>query len=127
MDRGPMEYIALGLIVFVGLFLFYAVIVVHGIPYRIAKRRNHPHQEAIHYGGWVSMFTLHAIWPLLWIWATLYHADRGYWFSRTGGNSQGVLDKLDAFDKRLAALEAGRADQSAKSSSAPEAGISPGG
>jgi|GEM_PF-1269051 len=124
MDRGPMEYIALGLIVFVGLFLFYAVIVVHDIPYRIAKRRNHPHQEAIHYGGWVSMFTLHAIWPLLWIWATLYHADRGYGFSGTGGDSQGVLDKLDAFDKRLAALEAGPADQRVKSSSALDTGMS---
>ena len=51
MERGPLEYIALGLILFVALFLFYAIIFIHDIPYKIAKRRNHPHQEAIHYGG----------------------------------------------------------------------------
>ena len=26
-------------------------------------RRDHPHQDAIHVAGWVSLFTLHAIWP----------------------------------------------------------------
>ena len=46
--------------------LIYAVIAIHDIPYEIAKHRNHPHQDAIHLAGWVS---LHAIWPFLWIWA----------------------------------------------------------
>ena len=54
------------------------MIAIHDIPYHIAKRRNHPHQDAIHSGGWVSLFTLHAIWPFLWIWATSYHPEYGY-------------------------------------------------
>lgn len=53
---------------FVLAMIFYAIIVVHDIPYEIAKRRGQPHQDAIHAAGWVSLFTLHALWPLLWIW-----------------------------------------------------------
>jgi hypothetical protein len=26
----------------------------------------------------VSLFTLHVIWPFLWIWATLYRPERGW-------------------------------------------------
>ena len=66
-----LSYVALGLLVFVGLVLFYGIIAIHDIPYDIAKSRNHPHQDAIHVAGWVSLFTLHVLWPFLWIWATL--------------------------------------------------------
>jgi hypothetical protein len=44
----------------------------------MAKKRNHPHADAIHTAGWISLFTLHAIWPFLWIWATLYQPERGW-------------------------------------------------
>jgi len=76
-----LDYFALGVIFFVAVFLFYGVIVIHDIPYEIAKKRNHPQQDALHVAGWVSLFTLHAIWPFLWIWATLYREDRGWGFS----------------------------------------------
>ncbi|VVP23543.1 DUF3302 domain-containing protein [Pseudomonas fluorescens] len=76
-----LDYFALGLLIFVGLVLFYGILVLHDIPYNIAVSRNHPHQDAIHVTGWVSMFTLHAIWPFLWIWAMLYKEDRGWGFS----------------------------------------------
>ncbi len=76
-----LDYFALGVIFFVAIFLFYGVIVIHDIPYEIAKKRNHPQQDALHVAGWVSLFTLHAIWPFLWIWATLYREDRGWGFS----------------------------------------------
>jgi hypothetical protein len=105
MVLGALEYVALGMIVFVALVLFYGVIAIHDIPYEIAKKRNHPHSEAIHYAGWVSMFTLHAIWPFLWIWATIYHADRGYGFSDGGANTQKLLDRLEGLEQRLAEFE----------------------
>ena len=62
-----LDYIALGILVFVVLVMFYGIIVIHDIPYEIAKHRNHPHQDAIHVAGWVSLFTLHVLWPFLWI------------------------------------------------------------
>jgi hypothetical protein len=85
-----LNYVALFSLIFVTVFLFYAVIAVHDIPYEIAKKRKHPHQDAIHVAGWVSLLTLHVIWPFLWIWATLYREDRGWGMSNSGvtGNDQ---------------------------------------
>lgn len=75
-----LDYFALGLLIFVALVLFYGIIALHDIPYEIAKARQHPQQDAIHVAGWISLFTLHAIWPFLWIWATLFRQDRGWGF-----------------------------------------------
>lgn len=63
-----LDYFALGVLIFVFLVIFYGIIILHDIPYLIAKKRNHPHADAIHVAGWVSLFTLHVIWPFLWIW-----------------------------------------------------------
>ena len=82
-----LDYLALGILVFAGVTLFYLIIVIHDIPYEIAKHRNHPHQDALHVAGWVSLVTLHIIWPFLWIWATLYREDRGWGFDNEGGNT----------------------------------------
>lgn len=88
-----LDYFALGVLIFVGITLFYGVIVIHDIPYDIAKHRNHPHQDAIHVAGWVSLLTLHVIWPFLWIWATLYREDRGWGFK---GSEAGPEARLQA-------------------------------
>lgn len=77
-----LNYFALGVLIFVFLVIFYGIIAIHDIPYLIAKKRNHPHADAIHTAGWVSLFTLHVIWPFLWIWATLYQPERGWACSR---------------------------------------------
>lgn len=105
----PLDYIALGLLFFVTIFVFYAVIVIHDIPYEIAVHRNHPHQDAIHVAGWVSLFTLHVLWPFLWIWSTLYREDRGWGFSRTDSALENHQhDKGEAFhllEKEVATLK----------------------
>jgi hypothetical protein len=117
-----LNYIALVLLIFVALFLFYAIIVIHDIPYEIAKKRKHPHQDAIHVAGWISLLTLHVIWPFLWIWATLYREDRGWGMSRTGTLADDLKgtaasgragpdnnereDQLALLTERLAELEA---------------------
>ena len=67
-----LEYIALGILIFVVLVIFYAIIAIHDIPYEIAKKRNHPHLDVLRLAGWVSLFTLHAIWPLLYAWSAAY-------------------------------------------------------
>jgi len=102
-----LDYVALGILIFVVIVLFYGIIAVHDIPYEMAKHRNHPHQDAIHVAGWVSLFTLHAIWPFLWIWATLYRPDRGYGFSPQVDHAelQRLRDAHQALEARVAALE----------------------
>ena len=46
-----LDYVALFVLIFVVLVIFYGIIAVHDIPYEIAQRRNHPHQDAIHAAG----------------------------------------------------------------------------
>lgn len=99
-----LDYFALGVLIFVMVTLFYGIIAVHDIPYEIARHRDHPHQDAIHVAGWVSMFTLHAIWPFLWIWAMLYRPDRGWGFHEAGGAAS-ATDALAALEARVAQLE----------------------
>jgi hypothetical protein len=107
-----LDYFALGIILFVVIFIFYGIIAIHDIPYEIAKKRNHPQQDALHIAGWVSLFTLHAIWPFLWIWATLYREDRGWGFSdsRTRellleGEVKELINHVNVLTERLAVLE----------------------
>lgn len=100
-----LDYIALGILFFVGIVLFYGVIAIHDIPYEIAVHRNHPQQDAIHVAGWISLFTLHAIWPFLWIWATLYREDRGWGFATPAPDS-GADARLDRLTEQLAELQA---------------------
>ncbi|MBD9652842.1 DUF3302 domain-containing protein [Ensifer sp. ENS09] len=70
--------VALVLLLFIGVMIFYGIIAIHDIPYKFAEKREHPHQDAIHAAGWVSLFTLHALWPFLWIWAMAYKPERGW-------------------------------------------------
>lgn len=89
-----LNYFALGLLFFVVVVLFYGIIAIHDVPYLIAKSRQHPHQDAIHAAGWVSLFTLHALWPFLWIWAMAYRPERGWGFSNQTTPSQNELESL---------------------------------
>src|SRR6476660_7640564 len=102
-----LNYLALGGLFFVVVVLFYGVIAIHDIPHRIAKSRDHPHQDAIHAAGWVSLFTLHALWPFLWIWAMAYKPDRGWGFSHRSAAADGtpVAAELEELRRRIAELE----------------------
>ncbi|OBY60844.1 DUF3302 domain-containing protein [Pseudomonas sp. AU12215] len=106
-----LDYVALGILIFAAVVLFYGIIVLHDIPYEIAVHRDHPHQDAIHAAGWVSLFTLHALWPFLWIWAMLYRKDRGWGFHH-GRTPQAEAEYLEGqlaeLRQRLEVLE-GRA------------------
>lgn len=99
-----LEHFALGLLIFVGLIIFYGIIIIHDIPYEISKKRHHPHQDAIHVAGWVSLLTLHVLWPFLWIWATLYRSDRGWGFNQIN-DKQSLKDTLNKLQIRVESLE----------------------
>ena len=100
-----LDYVALGVLIFVGLTLFYGIIAIHDIPYEIAKRRNHPHQDAIHVAGWVSLFTLHVLWPFLWIWATLFREDRGWGFEQLKQREEELEVKEGQLERKEGELE----------------------
>jgi hypothetical protein len=95
-----LDYIALGILVFTAISLLFAAIAILDIPYKIARDRNHPHQDAIYFAGWLSLFTLHAIWPLLWIWSAAYREQPGPRFSQinedTAINDKAIAQPKDA-------------------------------
>ena len=104
-----LNYFALGVLIFVFLVIFYGIIILHDIPYLIAKKRNHPHADAIHVAGWVRLFTLHVIWPFLWIWATLYRPERGWGMQHrrdeTPSEAAEEGDDISELRRRVIALE----------------------
>ncbi len=102
-----LEYAALALLIVMVTFIIYLVIYIHDIPYEIAKERGHPHQDAIHIAGWVSLFLLHTIWPLLWIWAYLYKPGEQFLqMEVTGAGSKEQGERIDQLEGQVNALSA---------------------
>jgi len=109
MDDRLLDYVALGILIFVALTIIYGGIYIHDIPYQMAKKRNHPHKDAIHTACWVSLFLMHTIWPFLWIWASLYKPDVGW---NMGGSSkideaekEQLQEDIESLKNRITSLE----------------------
>jgi uncharacterized protein DUF3302 len=109
MEDPFLNYFALGLLFFVVIVLVYGIIAIHDIPARIAHARHHPHEDAIHAAGWISLFMLHLLWPFLWIWAMMYRPDRGWGFAHKPGeptSPKEAVAELEQLEHRLADVEA---------------------
>ena len=109
MEDPFLNYFALGLLFFVVIVLVYGMIAIHDIPARIAHARHHPHADAIHAAGWISLFMLHVLWPFLWIWAMMYQPDRGWGFAHKPGEPatpKEAVAELEELRHRMAEIEA---------------------
>ena len=109
MEDPFLNYFALGLLFFVAIVLVYGIIAIHDIPARIAHARHHPHEDAIHAAGWISLAMLHLLWPFLWIWAMMYKPDRGWGFADKPGeptSPKEAVAELEELRHRLAEVEA---------------------
>jgi len=105
-DPRTLDFAALGILVTVVIFFIYLIIYIHDIPYEIAKKRDHPHRDAIHIAGWVSLFLMHVIWPFLWIWAYLYKPGQGWGLETVElKDSTHSKEEIEELKQRLAALE----------------------
>ena len=94
-----LDYFALGVLIFVFLVIFYGIIILHDIPYLIAKKRNHPHADAIH-----------VIWPFLWIWATLYRPERGWGMQSHDSSVMQLQQRIAGLEKQLADIKSSSAE-----------------
>ncbi len=123
MLRDPfLNYFALGLLVFVVVVIFYGIIAIHDIPAKIAEARHHPHQDAIHAAGWVSLFTLHVLWPFLWIWAMAYRSERGWGFAGKDVAPADIAAEISDLRRRISALENNNSPMSAPEKKRASAG-----
>lgn len=96
-----LNYFSLGLLIMGLTMAFYGFIYIHDIPYMIAKKNNHIHADAIHVACWLSLFTLHAIWPIVFIWAVMGNKPVGA--TPVGGDAERIAD----LEARLRKLESG--------------------
>lgn len=105
-----LSYFALAVLMIGLLLVFYTFIYIHDIPYEQAKKRNHPQAEAIHVACWLSVFTLHAIWPLVFLWAVM--KPRPLSVAIEGGmpaaSDPAMAARIADLEQRLQKLEAGR-------------------
>jgi hypothetical protein len=100
-----LDYLAL-IILLIGLVLvFYTFIYIHDLPHTIAKARHHPHEEAIHVACWLSLFTLHAIWPIVYIWAVSHKKPGSGHGAAADEAKPEVGDRLVDLERRLKKLE----------------------
>lgn len=99
-----LNYFSLVILCFGLTLMFYTFIYIHDIPYNIAKKRNHPQKEAIHVACWLSLFTLHAIWPIVFIWSIIDHKPIPVRLS-DGSAEPGMQERLAALENRIRELE----------------------
>lgn len=107
-----LNYVALAMTILGLIAVFYTFIYIHELPYEAAKHRNHPHTDAIYVACWLSLFTLHAIWPLVYIWALTHKepadhstADNGVTTAK-GPLANDQAAHIQRLEERLRRLEA---------------------
>jgi hypothetical protein len=117
-----LEYLALGLLLLIVTGLFYVFMYIHDIPYELAEKRHHPQKDAIYWGCWLSLFTLHVLWPFIFLWAVSKPAR----VEVTGGESSDddsdapsaageikqLREQVTALQSRIAAMEQRREEAS---------------
>src|SRR5262245_6721102 len=95
-----LDYLALALLLLSLTAVFYLFVFIHDLPHKIAKEREHPHVEAIHVACWLSLFTLHAMWPLVFTWAVSH--KKGAYSADLDGD---LRRRLHEIEDRLRKIE----------------------
>ena len=109
-----LDYVALALLILGATLAFYTFIYIHDLPHALAKKRGHPHAEAIGVACWLSLLTLHAIWPIVFIWAmTKQSEDSSATFSAAQLDSRidGLAERLGSMESRLESLQTPRVEE----------------
>lgn len=108
-----LNYLALAITLMGITLVFYTFIYIHEIPYELAKKRNHPQTDAIYVACWLSLFTLHALWPLVFLWAITNPRALPVKLVGESGEGSELLNRLQALEQEIAALKGGTANKPA--------------
>jgi len=101
-----LDYLSLGLLMLSLTMVFYGFIFLHDLPHKIAKEREHPHEEAIHVACWLSLFTLHAMWPLVFTWAVSHKKQPHGTTAAEPAPNADLAERLAALERQFKQLEA---------------------
>lgn len=103
---GWLDYLALFLLMLSLTAVFYLFIYIHDLPHKIAKEREHPHEEAIHVAEWLALFTLEALWPLVFMWAVSHKkAPKSTTPPPQSGADDDLSQRVVLLEERLRKLE----------------------
>jgi hypothetical protein len=101
-----LDYLALVILVMGLTVVFYTFVFIHDLPHKIAKQREHPHEEAIHVACWLSLFTLHALWPIVFMWAVSHKkGEAARVIVSTEGEKRDLGTRIAELEARLKNLE----------------------
>lgn len=103
-----LNYVSLVILLLGLIMVFYVFIFLHDLPYSIAKKRKHPQVEAIHVACWLSLFTLHAIWPIVFIWSIANQAPQTPAEEEAVDGKSPVdlvRDQLERLEQRISQIE----------------------
>lgn len=64
-----LDYVALGVLVFIAAILVGVFVFLGGWPGRVATKRRHPYTSAVSIGGWVTLVAGGVLYPIVLIWA----------------------------------------------------------
>jgi len=101
-----LDYLALFLLCLSLTAVFFLFIYIHDLPYKIAKERGHPQAEAIGVAQWLALFTLEALWPLVFMWAVAYKKQPLPTPGSAPAGGSDLTTRLAAIEDRLRKLEA---------------------
>ncbi len=103
-----LNYLSLAILLMGLTLVFYVFVHIHDLPHKIAKQREHPHEESIHVACWLSLFTLHALWPLVFMWAVSHKKDQAAHVivEAEGAGKPDLSIRLAELEARLKSLEA---------------------
>jgi len=96
-----LDYLALAILLAGLMLVFYTFVFIHDLPHAIAKKREHPHEEAIHVACWLSLFTLHSMWPIVYIWAVSHKKTDESQLAQVKSAEQALAVRLAQLEHRL--------------------------
>lgn len=97
-----LDYVALGVILFLLVLITAAIVVLGSLPGKIARRRGHPWPDAVNVASWIGLAT-GVFWPVAFIWAFLPIPQRSA-SSEVKAGPSGTAPQ--ALEERVATLEA---------------------
>jgi hypothetical protein len=103
-----LDYLSLVILLMGFTLVFYTFVFIHDLPHKYAKQREHPHEEAIHVACWLSLFTLHAIWPIVFLWAVSHKKGQAAHIIVDSGTvgKPDLATRFAELEARLKSLEA---------------------
>jgi hypothetical protein len=102
-----LDYFSLAILCMGLTVVFFTFVFIHDLPHKIAKAREHPHEEAIHTACWLSLFTLHALWPLVFMWAVSHKKGQSSHVVISTEAKPDLAARIAELDARIKSLEAG--------------------